>query len=182
MNNRSLISCVLSFVRNPKLSQWLSHLFSIALILGLLLSAVGVAVQPAYAQEGDPGDPIGDDGVNRILAMFKKLGDMFIKIAYSLMVILFAVGTVKSGLAAQAAQQFGASGRVSLEFMNLAVGAVIFIVGLLSMPLVLWILSEIGSLIDPSDLKIQAPSNFPIPLPDDSGAGDPTAWIRSLGI
>ena len=78
------------------------------------------------------------------------------------MVILFAVGTVKSGLAAQAAQQFGATGRVSLEFMNLATGVVIFVVGLISMPLVQWILKEIGTMINPADLKIQVPTGFPI--------------------
>jgi hypothetical protein len=95
---------------------------------------------PAFA-EGDP------PGMGGIVNVFEKLGEMFINIAYSLMIIVFAVGTVKSGLAAQAAQQFGASGRVSVEVMNIAGGVIIFVLGMLSLPIVKWILAELGDFV-----------------------------------
>ncbi len=42
---------------------------------------------------------------------------------------------MKSGLGAQAAQAFGATGRVSLEMMNLVGGIVIFGIALMTLPL-----------------------------------------------
>jgi len=170
---KKLKSWFYRFSDSPSAMRRLSNAMCILMVLGFLFAVVGTATVPAYAKGGDPGpvggaptpggtDPVGEGGVSTILSMFRKIGDLFISIAYSLMVILFAVGTVKSGLAAQAAQQFGATGRVSLEFMNLATGVVIFVVGLISMPLVQWILKEIGTMINPADLKIQVPTGFPI--------------------
>ncbi len=78
---------------------------------------------------------------------------------YSLMFIIFAVGSVKSGLGAQAAQQFGATGRVSLELLNLASGVVIFVFGLMTLPLVNMIIDSItGTLFSDVPLKMIQPT------------------------
>ncbi len=159
------------FSDSPTAMRRVSNAMCILMIVGFLFAVIGSSTTSAYASgmpsvlntggTGGDGGPVGEGGVSTILSMFRKIGDLFISIAYSLMVILFAVGTVKSGLAAQAAQQFGAAGRVSLEFMNLATGVVIFVVGLISMPLVKWILGEISTMINPADMKITIPAGFP---------------------
>jgi hypothetical protein len=145
------------FSDSPTAMRRVSNAMCILMIVGFLFAVLGTSTTAAFAD----GGPVSEGGVSTILSMFRKIGDLFISIAYSLMVILFAVGTVKSGLAAQAAQQFGAAGRVSLEFMNLATGVVIFVVGLISMPLVKWILGEISTMINPADMKITIPAGFP---------------------
>jgi hypothetical protein len=177
MKNKGFRYWVYRIIDNPVTMRRLSNTMCLLMVIGFVFAVIGSAYTPALAQGNTAQtltapkpptptstgtDPVGESGVSTILSMFRKIGDLFISIAYSLMVILFAVGTVKSGLADQAAQQFGATGRVSLEFMNLATGVVIFVVGLISMPLVQWILKEIGTMINPADLKITVPDGFPI--------------------
>ena len=81
----------------------------------------------------------------------------------SLMFIIFAVGSVKSGLGAQAAQQFGATGRVSVELMNLAGGVVIFVFGLMTLPLVNMIIRAVSEQFATGgwDFTIE----MPVPIP-----------------
>ena len=85
---------------------------------------------PAFAAEEIAGEEIG-----KMFGVFKGLSNLFIKFAYGAMILIFAVGMVKSGLTAQAAQQFGAAGKVSGELMNVLGGVVIFVFGILSYPI-----------------------------------------------
>jgi hypothetical protein len=149
-----------------KCRRFLGRAVNVLLVLGMLFSAPsggpppvaylllpGVAV--AHAQEGTGGNT-GSDAVDTMVAMFKELGNLFITAAYSLMFIIFAVGMVKSGVAAQAAQQFGVSGRVSMEMLNVIGGIAVFIFGLLTLPLVNLIIDKIQDLI-PSNTDIYVP-------------------------
>ena len=83
-----------------------------------------------FAAEEIAGEEIG-----KMFGVFKGLSNLFIKFAYGAMVLIFAAGMVKSGLTAQAAQQFGAAGKVSGELMNVLGGVVIFVFGILSYPI-----------------------------------------------
>ncbi len=96
----------------------------------VLLMLFGVHTQPAFAAEEIAGEEIG-----KMFGVFKGLSNLFIKFAYGAMILIFAVGLVKSGLTAQAAQQFGAAGKVSNELMNVLGGVVIFVFGILSYPI-----------------------------------------------
>lgn len=103
-----------------------------------------------------------------MLQIFISLGKLFINIAYGFMFLIFAVGSVKSGLGAQAAQQFGATGRVSLELMNLAGGVVIFIFGLMTLPLVNMIIRAVSEQFVAGggwDFTIE----MPVPIPGGGG-------------
>lgn len=104
-------------------------------------------VSPAFAWDGPPD-------LTPMMGMFTSLAEMFISLAYGLMVILFAVGTVKSGLSAQMAQQFGAANRVGNEFLNLAGGAAIFVFGLMSLPIVRWVIKELASQIPQDQMNL----------------------------
>lgn len=117
------------------------------------LIMVGSTVSPVFAGSG-PSDAPGI-----IVETFKNLGEQFINIAYSLMVIVFAVGTVKSGLSAQVSQQFGIAGRTSAEVMNLVAGVLVFVIGMLTLPLVHWILNSLGDVIAP-DLSLDDLKTF----------------------
>ena len=144
------------FITGRKFLTFMSKALPIMILIGFTLLFIGTPSSSAYAQEG-----ITTDGSLTLLAMFKRLGEMMIKVCYSLMVIIFAVSSVMSGVGAQAAQMFGATGRVSMEIMRFAGGILIFIFGLMTMPLVTWIMGQIGDLV-PSNLSIDVPSNFPI--------------------
>ncbi len=103
-----------------------------------------------------------------MLQIFISLGKLFINIAYGFMFLIFAVGSVKSGLGAQAAQQFGATGRVSLELLNLAGGVVIFIFGLMTLPLVNMIIRAVSEQFVAGggwDFNIE----IPVPIPGEGG-------------
>ena len=88
-------------------------------------------------------DDIGNEEVNTMFLVFNDMSDLFIKFAYGAMVLIFAVGMVKSGLTAQAAKQFGMPGRVSGEVLNLLGGIVIFVFGILSYPLAKEIIARV---------------------------------------
>ena len=102
---------------------------TIAIILSLLM-LFSIRTGTAFAAEEIAGEEIG-----KMFGVFKGLSNLFIKFAYGAMVLIFAVGMVKSGLTAQAAQQFGAAGKVSGELMNVLGGIVIFVFGVLSYPI-----------------------------------------------
>lgn len=136
-----------SHVSWKKLSEdcqkaWNDYVFSkttiIVFSLFLLLIATPVTASAQNVQDMGLETELGS-----MFGMFKGLADLFIKIAYGLMIIIFAVGMVKSGLTAQAAQQFGASSRVSNEIMNVIGGLVIFVFGMLSFPLVSKIIDSV---------------------------------------
>ncbi len=139
------------------------------LIVAFVMSLVGtLAVEAsenassdhsAIAQDGGDdggGDDGGGDGesggggnggvppdLDPVAKIIKNLGGMAIKFMYFLMFIVFAVGTVKSGLAAQAAQQFGMAGQASMQIMNIAAGVLIFLLGVATLPLANFFISEI---------------------------------------
>jgi hypothetical protein len=116
-----------------------SRLLLCLAILMLILAPPGTA----YAQGTGPDDSV-NGAAGKMVSILATLGKLFIQVAYALMFLVFAVGSVKSGLGAQVAQQFGATGRVSLEFMNLATGVVIFVIALMTLPLVNLIASEVS--------------------------------------
>lgn len=86
---------------------------------------------------------LSDGQISSIFSVFKDMTDIYIKIAYGLIVILFAVGAVKSGLSAQFSRQFGMSGRLSKELYDFILCILIFILGILSYPLIETIVNRI---------------------------------------
>lgn len=88
-------------------------------------------------------DELATAEIGAMFGIFSSLSDLFIKFAYGAMVLIFAVGMVKSGLTAQAAQQFGAAGKVSGELMNVLGGIVVFVLGILSYPIAKQIISNV---------------------------------------
>lgn len=88
-------------------------------------------------------DELATAEIGAMFGIFSSLSDLFIKFAYGAMVLIFAVGMVKSGLTAQAAQQFGAAGKVSGELMNVLGGIVVFVFGILSYPLAKQIINSV---------------------------------------
>ncbi len=113
---------------------------TVFMILSALLMVLGGNIRPVSAAEEIAGAELG-----KMFSVFKGLSNLFIKFAYGAMVLIFAVGMVKSGLTAQAAQQFGAAGKVSNELMNVLGGIVIFVFGLLSYPIAEKIISAVIS-------------------------------------
>ncbi len=102
---------------------------AIAVLISLLMF-FSIRSGTVFAAEEIAGEELG-----KMFGVFKGLSNLFIKFAYGAMVLIFAVGMVKSGLTAQAAQQFGAAGKVSGELMNVLGGVVIFVFGILSYPI-----------------------------------------------
>lgn len=119
---------------------WAARL-ALVLVVFALVMAVMAPQSAAYAD----GDPPPEQAAGNLVGIFTDLGKLAIKVCYALMFIVFAVGSVKSGLGAQAAQAFGATGRVSLELMNLAGGVVIFVIGLMTLPLANMIIDSVTS-------------------------------------
>jgi len=109
------------------------------MILSVLLMILSESM-PAHAAE-----EIASGEIQKMFSVFKGLSNLFIKFAYGAMVLIFAVGMVKSGLTAQAAQQFGAAGKVSGELMNVLGGIVIFVFGILSYPIAEKIINSVIS-------------------------------------
>ena len=77
----------------------------------------------------------GSGHIRSIFEILKDMTNLYIKIAYGAMVLVFVVGTVKSGLGAQAAQTFNLPKKVSNEIANFALGIAMFIFGVLSYPI-----------------------------------------------
>lgn len=132
---------------------WGKRLFLLMAILAAIMTLL-VPGDNVFAQEETPSDGFATN----ILGIFGDLSKTAIKIMYGLMIILFAVGTVKSGLGAQAAQAFGATGRASIEMLNLFGGAVIFIFGLLTLPLANLIIDNVyAEIFTGGTIKISRP-------------------------
>lgn len=121
-----------------RVGLWAARL-ALGLVVFALLAAVLAPQGVAYAD----GDPPPEQAAGNLVEIFTDLGKLAIKVCYALMFIVFAVGSVKSGLGAQTAQAFGATGRVSLELMNLAGGVVIFVIGLMTLPLANMIIDSV---------------------------------------
>jgi len=80
-------------------------------------------------------DTWGSGHINSIFGILKDMTNLYIKIAYGAMVLVFVVGTVKSGLGAQAAQTLNLPKKVSNEIANFALGIAVFVFGVLSYPI-----------------------------------------------
>ncbi len=121
-------------------TRWLRGLeiaIRVCLILGLML------ILAAPVQAAPPGPNNSQSSNTDFIGIFKALASLFIQIAFSLMFILFAVGSVKNGLGAQWAHQFGIAHRLSEELLNLVVGVVIFAIGLLTLTLVNLVMTQV---------------------------------------
>ena len=80
-------------------------------------------------------DTWGSGHIRSIFEILKDMTNLYIKIAYGAMILVFVVGTVKSGLGAQAAQTLNLPKKVSNEIANFALGIAVFIFGVLSYPI-----------------------------------------------
>jgi hypothetical protein len=143
------------------IASWSHKGCLVLLALAFLLLAVSPE-GPAFADTGGPEDPV-NGAAGKMLQIFMTLAKLFINIAYALMFIIFAVGSVKSGLGAQAAQQFGATGRVSIELLNLAGGVVIFVFGLMTLPLVNMIIRAVSEQFASGGWEFMI--EMPVPIP-----------------
>lgn len=112
---------------------------------GLVVAAVLVCLLApglvAYAQGETPPDEAADN----LVTIFTDLAKLFINVMYGLIMLAFAVGTVKAGLGAQAAQAFGLAGRVSMEMMSLVGGIVVFAIALMALPLANMIIDTVSA-------------------------------------
>ena len=106
-----------------------------AIMILVVFTLVMTILSPTGTAFGQDGDPPMEEAASNLVGIFTDLGKLAIKVIYGLILIVFAVGTVKSGLGAQAAQAFGATSRVSLEMMNLVGGILIFGIALMTLPL-----------------------------------------------
>lgn len=143
-----------------RVAYWAQRLSIVMMLAGLVMFLLA----PNGAAYADGDDPLGE-AAGTMFAIFKSLGMTFIRIAYALMFLIFAVGSVKSGLGAQAAQQFGATGRASFEMLNLAGGVVIFVFGLMTLPIVNMIIDNVSEHLFSADggfsFDIRIPGHLP---------------------
>lgn len=108
--------------------------------ISILLAAVFILKNAAAAEAKGV---LTRSQLGSLFTIFKDMTNIYIKIAYGLIVILFAVGAVKSGLSAQFTRQFGMSSRLSDEMSNFIICVLIFILGILSYPLIEAIVNRI---------------------------------------
>lgn len=111
------------------------------LVIAALLAFLLVPSASVHAQGGNPPD----EAANNLVMIFTDLAKLFINVMYGLIMLAFAVGTVKSGLGAQAAQAFGLAGRVSMEMMSLVGGIVVFAIALMALPLANMIIDTVSA-------------------------------------
>ena len=88
-------------------------------------------------------ETMGSSHISSIFEILKDITNLYIKIAYGLMILVFAAGTVKSGLGAQASQTLNLPKKVSNEIANFALGIAVFIFGVLSYPIAEKIISTV---------------------------------------
>jgi hypothetical protein len=125
----------------PRADEGLSRLrmrLARALQLTLIVVLILMIAFPAVGQT-----PIPEENVDQVVSVFQRLGSLFIRAAFGLMFVVFAVGSVKNGLGAQIAYQFGVSHRMSAELLNLAGGVIIFALGLLTLTMVQFIIDTL---------------------------------------
>lgn len=118
-------------------TRWAAQGLAVAAILVCLLAPGSIA----HAE----GETPPDEAANILLTIFSDLGKLFIKVMYGLIMLAFAVGTVKAGLGAQLAQAFGLAGRVSMEMMSLVGGVVVFAIALMALPLANMIIDTVSA-------------------------------------
>ncbi len=77
----------------------------------------------------------GSGEIGSFFDILKNMTDIYIRIAYGMMILVFVFGAVKSGLGAQAAKTFGMPKKVSAEIADFLLGAAVFVFGILSYPI-----------------------------------------------
>lgn len=138
-----------------KVELWSIRIAQVLLVVVLLGSLVVPGVT-AYAEGGTPPD----ESAGSLVAIFTKLAELFINVMYGLIMLAFAVGSVKAGLGAQAASAFGLAGRVSMEMMNLVSGAVIFAVAVMALPLANMIIDTVTEALLGSGFSVNIHNPF----------------------
>lgn len=128
-------------------------LLVLALAVVLCLAVPGTI---AHADEGTPPD----EAAASLVAIFTQLARLFIKVMYGLIMLAFAVGSVKAGLGAQAAQAFGMAGRVSMEMMSLVGGVVVFAIAVMALPLANMIIDTVTENLFGSGFAIEIHNPF----------------------
>jgi len=122
-----------------------------AALIPAFLVILSIPTGNAYA------DAWGTAHIRSIFGILRAMTDIYIRIAYGAMVLVFVAGTVRSGLGAQAAQTFGFPKKVSAEIANLLAGAAVFVFGILSYPIAEKIINAVinsGGIQDPSGLHL----------------------------
>lgn len=122
--------------KNRKIFQTINKLSSILFAVVLILKAGTVVYAEGILSTGQ---------INEMFSMFKDMTNIYIKIAYGIIVLLFTVGSVKSGLSAQFARQFGMKSALSQELAKFAIGVLVFIIGILSYPVAEAVINRIVS-------------------------------------
>ena len=110
-------------------NEQFSTFHSQAAVCSAALTLFLLNANPAHA------DTWGSGQIRSIFEILKDMTNLYIKIAYGAMILVFVVGTVKSGLGAQAAQTLNLPKKVSNEIANFALGIAVFIFGVLSYPI-----------------------------------------------
>ena len=122
-----------------KVELW-AHRTAMVMLVITILVIVFVPVDSAHAQDGTPPD----EAAANLVGIFTRLAKLFINVMYGLIMLAFAVGSVKAGLGAQAATSFGLSGRVSMEMMSLVGGIVVFAIAVMALPLANMIIDTVA--------------------------------------
>ncbi len=107
------------------------------IVLPAVVLIFTVFPETAYAAAWGSGE------IGSIFDILKDMTNLYIRIAYGMMVLVFVFGTVKSGLGAQAAKTFGLPKKVSAEIANFLLGAAVFVFGILSYPIAERIINSI---------------------------------------
>ena len=107
------------------------------IVLPAVVLIFTVFPESAYAAAWGSGE------IGSIFDILKDMTNLYIRIAYGMMVLVFVFGTVKSGLGAQAAKTFGLPKKVSAEIANFLLGAAVFVFGILSYPIAERIINSI---------------------------------------
>lgn len=125
-----------------KVELWARRLI-LALVVISLLALVLAPGAVAHAEGGTPPD----QAAGQLVGIFASLAKLFIKVMYGLIMLAFAVGSVKSGLGAQAATAFGLAGRVSMEMMSLFGGILVFAIAIMTLPLANMVIDTVAESI-----------------------------------
>ena len=154
MSVKGIFQCnkVLSVL--DKVEFWARRAIWVLVVVAFVMTALAPTTI-VYAE----GTPPTDEAASNLVGIFTTLGKLAIKVIYALVLIVFAVGTVKSGLGAQAAQAFGATSRVSQEMMNLVGGILIFGIAIMTLPLANMIIDTVTEklFIDGFSIEINNP-------------------------
>lgn len=132
------------------------------LVIALLFSSSGA--EPVFAQSGGTRGSTTttytggtDDATSAILTFAKNLGNKVNWIVAAFSALIFSVGSVIQGGAANFAQQFGRAGAVSTNVQKLIGGVAVFVLSLFIMPLIGSLFITLADYLKPQDLNTFLP-------------------------